>query len=461
MPLVPCNFASKSELMLDLTVYGTLIQDCLSVEEIRECVKAEYLESRQRDLHNKPVSLSKLVTPEFIIQYQQELVLAEEEEEIEFSDSEEGYDEYLIQEGSISNENSITEFIGDVSEVESTFGTVEEAPYVPMDISEDEWATADKSNEDVEYESYEATLVEKPLEDELDDVDNSQDDIEDDFSDLEPIDDIPSGLSTLAVQEEEPVDEFDSVIETPEDDYYEDYIAEEYFEEDYNEFSSDEQEVVTSENYQEDTEDSDEFDLGEDTDSVDEYTEEDAFGYSSEEDDFSDEDEDNDWNDESFGFENNSEELEVDADDIEDNLDYSENEDDWEEEPVENNPADITPEVPPVQSVVVPDLPVGQTEKSKGISSKPKPKKKPVNKANSSFGAELVNVPAPVIQPAKVTETRVPEIDRSAEPTDIRAFVRAHPHCTHAELSKYFTKKTIQKALMLNKIIKKGNTYQI
>ena len=83
--LVTSNYVNRDELMLDLTVYGTLIQDSFKLDEFKELVKQEYLESRQRDLRTRPTSLSGLVSPDYAVQYD-ELELDEDEEELDFSE---------------------------------------------------------------------------------------------------------------------------------------------------------------------------------------------------------------------------------------------------------------------------------------------------------------------------------------------------------------------------------------
>jgi hypothetical protein len=52
-------------------------------------------------------------------------------------------------------------------------------------------------------------------------------------------------------------------------------------------------------------------------------------------------------------------------------------------------------------------------------------------------------------------------IDRSAEPTDIRAFLRKHPRCEYSFALKYFTKNQIDTAIKVGKVIKKGNILKI
>lgn len=61
--------------------------------------------------------------------------------------------------------------------------------------------------------------------------------------------------------------------------------------------------------------------------------------------------------------------------------------------------------------------------------------------------------PVPVARPSPEQE-----FDRSSEPTDIRAFVRKHPRCEVQFALKFFTKKQIDDAVRLGRIIKKGDT---
>lgn len=53
------------------------------------------------------------------------------------------------------------------------------------------------------------------------------------------------------------------------------------------------------------------------------------------------------------------------------------------------------------------------------------------------------------------------KIDRSAEPTDLRQFLRKYPRSSMDFVSKYFTKKQINDALRQGKIIKRGNTLRL
>lgn len=449
---MPCGFATKSELMLDLTVYGTLIQDSFTVEEIRECVKAEYLESRQRDLHNKPVSLSQLVTPDFIIQYQRELDLAEDEEEISFSDNDEGFDEYLIQEGSVSDAEEQKDFDGSVEEVERVFGTTEQAPFVPMEVSDDDWLTATETNEDVSFDEYIAEEAVLENEESIETFEDEDDESED-FSDLTPISDEPSELSALTTQQS--IDDgFTDAEETLEDLDYEEYTAEEFNETDFedsspNEYSSADEEFLAD--FDEDEED---FELEQDEDSED-FEDEEEF------EDSEDEDDSDDWDDSDSDEENLLENYAEDEDDLDDWEDSDseeleteegipeedlQDEDDWDEPEEVVEPHLESPEPPVAIPKVVHE-------------SKEKPRVSRVESDDRDFDSFMSKIPAPVVQ--QRVEQKPVEIDRSAEPTDIRAFVRAHPHCSDNDLTKYFTRKAIQKALMMGKIIKKGNTYQI
>jgi len=75
---------------------------------------------------------------------------------------------------------------------------------------------------------------------------------------------------------------------------------------------------------------------------------------------------------------------------------------------------------------------------------KPSPPKKPTSTGMSKPKPASVEVVKP----------------RDADANEIRTFVREHPKCSHTDLVKYFTSKSIQKALLMGKIIKKGNIYK-
>lgn len=62
--------------------------------------------------------------------------------------------------------------------------------------------------------------------------------------------------------------------------------------------------------------------------------------------------------------------------------------------------------------------------------------------------------PPPVVPPQEST-------GRGSEPTDLRQFLRKHPRCEYDFALKYFTKKQINDAIKMGKIVKKGNILKI
>lgn len=453
--LVECAI-EKPKLILDLTVYGTLLQNRLTVDELRECVKAEYLEGMQRNLHNKPVHLSSLVTPEFIIQYQQELELAFDEEELDLTCDGDDFDEYLIQEGSYDD---VEIFDGNIKEIEEIFGTTKEEEYVPMNVSEEENLTSTDDKEVIQG------------------IEHCE---ESDFSSITPITSSSTTLTPIVFSGGEQPDEFDMAMEFPEDESFEDCVATEYFEDVNYELSSDEDYVVEQgfnedlvedsfitepdtefevedneiEDYAEPTSDEDDdydwdeesSDMSDTDDIADEDEDEfDLFEDEEEDDEFDSTDDEDDCFEEEF-----EEDLTLVGDAIEENVDYFEEEGSDTQE--DNFFVDSTPITS--KSVIERSAVQKQRQEKQGTEHKQR------QVHGDDFDKLVMSVPKPVIQKPQTVEKQV-TINRSAEPTDIRAFVRAHPHCSHAELTQYFTIKAIQKAVLLGKIIKKGNTYQI
>lgn len=72
----------------------------------------------------------------------------------------------------------------------------------------------------------------------------------------------------------------------------------------------------------------------------------------------------------------------------------------------------------------------------------------------------VIDIPRTPIEAApKIVKEE--QVDRSLEPTDIRQFLRKHPRSTMEFVLKYFTKKQINDALRIGKIIKKGNILKL
>ena len=73
---------------------------------------------------------------------------------------------------------------------------------------------------------------------------------------------------------------------------------------------------------------------------------------------------------------------------------------------------------------------------------------------------KVVEVPKLVLN-KQVKAVKEEFVDREQEPKDLREFLRKHPHCETSIVLKYFSRKEVQKALLTNKIIKKGSKLHI
>ena len=68
----------------------------------------------------------------------------------------------------------------------------------------------------------------------------------------------------------------------------------------------------------------------------------------------------------------------------------------------------------------------------------------------------------PVSQTSRATSEQHEESSKVVDvPKDIRAFLREHPRCTVSEALKYYSKEEISKALLIGKIVKRGNCLHI
>ena len=85
-----------------------------------------------------------------------------------------------------------------------------------------------------------------------------------------------------------------------------------------------------------------------------------------------------------------------------------------------------------------------------------KPKKKVKKK---SVNDKVDKVDKSIKQKSGVDTVSV--IDKSSEPTDIRLFLKKHPNSAYDFVLQYFTKKQINDAIKIGRIIKKGNTLRI
>ena len=65
------------------------------------------------------------------------------------------------------------------------------------------------------------------------------------------------------------------------------------------------------------------------------------------------------------------------------------------------------------------------------------------------------------VKQESIPRERTGVLNKEAEPTDLRAFLRKHNKCELEFLEQYFTKKQINDALKIGKIIKKGNKIRL
>lgn len=73
-----------------------------------------------------------------------------------------------------------------------------------------------------------------------------------------------------------------------------------------------------------------------------------------------------------------------------------------------------------------------------------------------------VEIPkSPVMQVQKKQNVVREVIDRDSEPKTLREFLRKHPHSDVSFVLKYFSKKEVQKEIMMGTVIKKGNKLHI
>lgn len=241
---------------------------------------------------------------------------------------------------------------------------------------------------------------------------------------------------------------YEDTSDTDEDEYILD--EEESYEDDY---SSDEEESYEDDYSSDEDEDSygDDYDSEEEEDSYnDDYSSEDEEDSSDYEDDYSsDEDEEDSYgdgysseDDESYGDDYSSEEDSYESDESEEDYyedDYN-SEEDSEEIYEENSDNKKEPNV-------TDDIEIEFEE-------------------HIERHIEPVPTPVDMVLKNKKNTTQVVEkseiiVNREEEPKDLREFVRKHPRCEVSFALKYFSRKEIEKYLMMGKIIKKGTKLHI
>lgn len=471
MTKIPTLYSDYRECMLDLDIYGKIVATPQqSIQELTETLFEEFQRRKPMPtLEYKRYELSRLVNPDFRIAYNKELELQDNERLLDLqSDLEASFENIDFEDLTslipttkelFSYENHITddmrsEIISkyDLSTGEAFKPGINQTENIVGSVSEDDSLTLSEekiANLGVDEDETDITMAEDPMEvvrfkDSYEDVKYEIEDdevtLEDDYSaEDDELEDYTSSESDLDGNSENDSDD--------EDDDYEDYDSEEddnnyNSEEDDNDYASDNE----STEYVTDEDSDDEGYEDYDSDSEDDSDDEEYEDYDSDSDEDSD---DEDYED--YG-ESDEESEDILEESSEDSIESEEDYDDYEESDEEvqksnegvveksidfdNDNFDVSSFIDSVQDEQV-------IEQSEPI----------VNK--------VVETP---ITPLDVRCNNPPQseiIDRSSEPTEIRAFLRKHPRCEYDFALKYFTKKQINDAIKIGKIIKKGNILKI
>lgn len=465
MTKIPTLYSDYRECMLDLDIYGKIVATPQqSIQELTETLFEEFQRRKPMPtLEYKRYELSRLVNPDFRIAYNKELELQDNERLLDLqSDLEASFENIDFEDLTslipttkelFSYENHITddmrsEIISkyDLSTGEAFKPGINQTENIVGSVSEDDSLTLSEEkikHLGVDEDETTITMAEDPMEvvrfkDNPEDVKYEIEDdevtLEDDYSaEDDELEDYTSSESDLE-------DNSENDSDSDENDDYEDYDSEEDDNSDYDDYDSED------EDNEYETDDDSDDDL--DTQETDEdYDEEDYDDYDSDSEENSDDEDYDDYNSEDTETELEEYDNEDNSESETDYDDYDESEDEPFNEPItqgvveksidfDSDSFDVSSFIDSVQDEQV-------TEQSEPI----------VNK--------VVETP---ITPLDVRCNNLPQseiIDRSSEPTEIRAFLRKHPRCEYDFALKYFTKKQINDAIKIGKIIKKGNILKI
>ena len=499
MTKIPTLYSDYRECMLDLDIYGKIVATPQqSIQELTETLFEEFQRIKPMPtLEYKRYELSRLVNPDFRIAYNKELELQDNERLLDLqSDAEASFENIDFEDLTslipttkelFSYENHITddvrneiiakydlstgeEFKPGISQTENIVGSVtendnlvlseEKIANLGVDESEDEVTMAEDpmkveslatEQEDVKYEIDDDEVM---LED-SDSDDYTDYDSDDDSENSEDGDTLDDYNEEESEESDDDYADYDSDDSDSDEDDYGDYDESEDSEDDYDESESDEESEEDEdgyEDYDDDSEGSDDYD---DYDSDEESEDSNGIDGSSEEESESDDSDDDDYGD-------------YDSDDSEDDYedydsDDSDTEDDYEDYDSDAETSGSTDEESVEQANI------GVAEKSIDLDDDDfdvssfidSVQDEPVVEKSEPIVNKSVETP---ITPIQVKTNAPPQseiIDRSAEPTEIRAFLRKHPRCEYEFALKYFTKKQINDAIKIGKIIKKGNILKI
>lgn len=403
---IPTLYTNYQELLLDLDIVGKVLSEsAVNKDELKQLLFEEYKVTHPLPtLEDKRYELSDLVSSDYHINYANEVELAENEQLVDLGLVNEQDDFEL--EGNIVVPNTIKEKCeyGNITD-EIRSKIVEE--YLSSTVEE----LSSKGKRGTE-EVFNTTINNASVFNESDYEDEVPLDVEtfDDFS---------------IYSEDELGDDEDYSADSDNNEYDDgvDYSSNDEAED--NEDDSDDYNSYGDEGYEDDS--SDDEDYGDDS-SSDENHEDDSDDDSDTEDygDDYDSDEDDSSDSEDEGYEDDSSNAEDYGDDYssEDEGNYSSSSDDEDtSEPIEFEP-----------------------KLEKPISIVPTPVE--ISNKNKVAYEKVVDRP----------ETHV---NREEEPRELREFVRKHPRCEVSFALQYFSRKEIEKYLMMGKIIKKGTKLHI
>lgn len=469
MTKIPTLYSDYRECMLDLDIYGKIVATPQqSIQELTETLFEEFQRRKPMPtLEYKRYELSRLVNPDFRIAYNKELELQDNERLLDLqSDLEASFENIDFEDLTsliptakelFSYENHVTdnmrneiiskydlstgeEFKPGISQTENIIGSVVEDD--DLTLSEEKIAQLGVDESEVEVDMAEDPMEVVSFADDSEEtkyeVDDDEVDLEDDYSadDNEEEYDYTSEESedyTLDEDENEPMSSESDYDLDSEDtpDGYDDYDSYD---------SDDESEVVENQESIEDSDDYDDYD-SESKENLDDYDDYD----SDEENEESDEDQDD--------YEDYDSESDEDQDDYGSETETV--------QPTEEAKEIIKSKVNTTNSGVVEksiDLNDDDFDVDSFIDSV---QDEPVTKQSEPIINKVIEIPITPLEAHSNNPPQAEIIDRSVEPTEIRAFLRKHPRCEYDFALKYFTKKQINDAIKIGKIIKKGNILKI
>lgn len=391
--------------------------------------------------------------------------------------------------------NQTENIVGSTSEDDSLTLTEEKIARLGVDESEADVTMAEDPMEVVSFKSDDDEDVKYEVDDdELEDYDSfesdsendSESDLEEESEDIseeddsESIEDDNDGYDNFDSEEDDSED-FDYTNEDDEVSDYDDYDSEEdeettedIVDEDYDSEDEDSEEELDDDDYSSDEE---EYDLDSEDESDDDYSsDEEEDGLDSEEEldddyasDYEEDSDDEDYSSDSEddldeeGYDDYDSDFEETSDDDYEDYDSDSDDEDYSEpvEEVEDTDSSESEEKIKKSNGVAEesiDLDSDNFDVSSFIDSV---QDEQVTKQFEPIVNKVVKTP---ITPLEARVNNPPQseiIDRSAEPTEIRAFLRKHPRCEYDFALKYFTKKQINDAIKIGKIIKKGNILKI